>query len=1510
MKPIPALLLAFLLASNSYACRIYVKTDGLPFTKISDHNSWAVATSELQTAIDSLYAVGGGEVWVASGTYYPTLTDDPEISFYPRNNVVLYGGFEGTETSIDERQLSDIDTNGVVEPWEFTHQTILSGELSDPCHIVNGKGTDSTAILDGLTIKSSYIPNLFWLKSISLTKKSRSDSIHRFPFDEESIENWTDNQPTDKQFSKDNFFFLSAKGEYAIPEIDTVGIMDPRTNTEVGIGTINVELTGTGAYGAFLRNCIISNTDGNSIIDSCQLEHCCLLYNSVGWVGTVENSVLDHCAIKLNRCTMTGVGAVNSVLTDCILADNFASNGTLCTGSTLHNCIISENFMEDGHVFYSCMLVNCNVLNNSSHDHPAFFEGGFIMDCKFINNRSTFDFISSSSVSNTEFISNSCGDYGFLTNTTLSNCILANNFYMGLTINSMLCNSTITGNRSLYFNHNSSLYNCIVWRNEMLTPITPNASIFFCAVDESIEGEGNIVLDSLNETGPRFINPSTLIGQATTPEELEEILNADWSLQQTSPCIDKGSIEYYVLVPKIDAKGNPRLKGSTLDMGALECQTGDFPGFGLHPDEKGILYIKENGIGDGSSWEQAAGDISLAIAATDFEDVSQIWVAGGMYHPTKSNQRGLSFVLRNRIPLYGGFNGNETSVQERSRIDSDTNGIIEPWEFEYPSILSGNIGDPEDSLDNSYVIIYKLYSDSISIVDGYTITDGYSNEWINYTSNIGYFKNCVISNNFYYGPGGGAGNSLLWHCLLKGNKAYSSGGAWASSLYDCVIEDNYAQRYGGGVSDCKLSNCVLINNSSRAYGGGAHSSDLTGCLVIGNESSNGGGIHNCRIDNSYLINNKSLGSIGGACYSNLKNCLVGFNTATDQGGGASLSNLLNCTVIRNRANSVGGIYGGTAANCILWGNSASPGYPQQVKNSSLITYSGIQGGYAGTGNIGLDSLNEQGPRFMNPTDSLPDFTSYEELKQILNSNWSLQSTSPCVNMGSNNLYDGPERDLAWNKRIICGIIDMGAYESKRSLPAFGINYIEEETNGPIPSFVAYNTLNDFTGSELYGEELPVPLYPGPASKYLFFRVTDSDTTEYGLDSLYIPSRPADPAVSINYPEETVSGVAPNTYWNATGDYMQLQNEQRITEYIPEAGNSENLVEVRIESTETSFSALNPQVLAIDSRPYLPVVEIDYPNEQITGVEPNTIWDISGDFAELSEGEPLTPYIPSFAEDDIQTHIAFRATDTSFWSRYRLLIIPARPSSPEVNIDYVNEWLTGVEENMYWNSSGGFNPVSEEESMTDLIPDFGWAPDTIQMIYAATHDNFRSEEQSLVIPSRPALPTNPDVNDEEDTFGWDYPGREYESPADFEFNLGDHAFWSECPGNPLFIGNLDLPAGFVQIRLRASNETGKERFHSETLFSDEPFTQVTALYPVDDMNIQVYPTVTDGLVYCYLPDEEEYTLEVYNSNGMSALTMKNSSNIAILDFSLLQAGVYILKIGDIKRRNTVFRIIRL
>jgi hypothetical protein len=124
-----------------------------PACLAGDGSSWSNAFCKLQDALTA--APAGSQIWIAQGVYYPDeginqVEDDRHASFTLRNGVALYGGFTGTESSWAERD------------WK-ANETILCGDINqtntldgNSFSVVTGSGTDSTAILDGVTIRRGH----------------------------------------------------------------------------------------------------------------------------------------------------------------------------------------------------------------------------------------------------------------------------------------------------------------------------------------------------------------------------------------------------------------------------------------------------------------------------------------------------------------------------------------------------------------------------------------------------------------------------------------------------------------------------------------------------------------------------------------------------------------------------------------------------------------------------------------------------------------------------------------------------------------------------------------------------------------------------------------------------------------------------------------------------------------------------------------------------------------------------------------------------------------------------------------------------------------------------------------------------------------------------------------------------------------------------------------------------------------------------------------------------------
>ena len=111
-----------------------------------DGTSWSDAFTELRDALMIALCSTVTEIWVAEGIYTPTADTDRTATFRLQDSLAIYGGFDGTETTLGERD------------WAV-NVTTLSGDLGvvdddsdNSYHVVTASGTNSSAVLDGFVI--------------------------------------------------------------------------------------------------------------------------------------------------------------------------------------------------------------------------------------------------------------------------------------------------------------------------------------------------------------------------------------------------------------------------------------------------------------------------------------------------------------------------------------------------------------------------------------------------------------------------------------------------------------------------------------------------------------------------------------------------------------------------------------------------------------------------------------------------------------------------------------------------------------------------------------------------------------------------------------------------------------------------------------------------------------------------------------------------------------------------------------------------------------------------------------------------------------------------------------------------------------------------------------------------------------------------------------------------------------------------------------------------------------
>lgn len=369
------------------------------------------------------------------------------------------------------------------------------------------------------------------------------------------------------------------------------------------------------------------------------------------------------------------------------------------------------------------------------------------------------------------------------------------------------------------------------------------------------------------------------------------------------------------------------------------------------------------------------------------------------------------------------------------------------------------------------------------------------------------FTNCTFASNTDRGMSNeGGGTVTVTNSSFNGNTSAADGAAISSlpggspklvlTLQNCVFNGNTASSDGGalyfaGNVVINLTHCTFSDNMAGQSGGAIYqasstSANLVRCTFVRNSATNSGGAILSRAGvtiNSCVFNGNSAGGFGGGISSSRKGFTLTNSALTGNTAGvggalyfASLSTsmvLSNCTITSNKAAIYGGGVGseqnggGPFRNCIIWGNAAPIGSQLGAEDSeSTVTFSDIEGGYAGVGNLQVAPQFARAPSagadgFWGTADD-----DYGDLR--------LQSCSPVADAGNNSFITAEvTQDLSGNNRCIdilttpdtgvgsAPLVDMGAYEAQPGLSA--------GTNGPLYVIQGQSaSLNGFGVSDLAG----------------------------------------------------------------------------------------------------------------------------------------------------------------------------------------------------------------------------------------------------------------------------------------------------------------------------------------------------------------------------------------------------------------------------------------------------------
>lgn len=620
----------------------------------------------------------------------------------------------------------------------------------------------------------------------------------------------------------------------------------------------------------------------------------------------------------------------------------------------IERCFLISNYATQGGAVYvdasvksvngETSLINQSVVfNNAAGDRAA------------VENQAGGIYLAGeATVVNTSIFNNGNGGVRLSSGSKVVNATIARNTGAGVDMtaggsgDAHVYNSIIWGNTQLYLQNDPGFRNSAYHEVVSSDPATP---------DEN----GNIYVAKENrgdKFGPMFDAPSVKTSYDRDFNWRESAYPLwSWNVLEGSVMIDKGDNDYYDqnVYGSEDMAGNPRISGDRISVGAYEYQ---------YLPATRIRYVKPTatGTGDGSSWDNASGDLQKMIDDLADNNVSQqageVWVAAGTYKPQSQLISGMnysaSFRMRDGISVYGGFAGNETSKQERAK------GTM-PWDFTNVTVLEAAYYESKLAWTNSkwtvgsdsrHVVWFAPMSGEsdftrITTLDGVTVQGGYAQG----NTGLDDFKTDC-----------GAG------VYMDGANAY---------LSNCIVRENYATGNGGGVylKNGRVQTSLIYNNNADADGGAVYVENrglVYRSMLTNNSALNGAGV--------YLYNGAEASSDDPDHpeYLILSTCVVSNNTVRGNGavycdkGGVLMQNTITnneCVTATDatdvNASQTGGIYVDEYAlvlNSVLWNNQMQGGtnIPMYARNPSAAKVRFLYNAISGVNNaVWNNTLQEQ-----------------------------------------------------------------------------------------------------------------------------------------------------------------------------------------------------------------------------------------------------------------------------------------------------------------------------------------------------------------------------------------------------------------------------------------------------------------------------------------------------------------------------------------------------------------------
>ena len=535
-----------------------------------DGQAWETAYDDLQVAISDAAARNADangtndvdSIWIAEGTYTPSALlesgDDRSASYSLLDGVSLYGGFAGRETSLEERNWS-------------THVTILSGDLgtlgddSDNATTVVYCGESIEAAVDGVSItggNADFRPYLDPMESHWGGGVFNKGTL--------TIKNST---LTGNAANSVGGGICCYEGSLSVIN-STVA-----ENTGSGIGTI---------YGAVsIAGCAVAGNSSSGIYISygtVTVADCTLSGNNGSGIRNEEGRLtVTNSAISGN--TGAGVSSWNGTVavTNCTLADN-GSSGISSSSETLTviDSEVSGNAGSGIRGSGTAAITNC-VLSGNKDNGIRNDNGTFtVTNSRLVENETDYDGggilnKGTLTVTNSTLVHNSAQERGGG---------IWNDGVLTVTSSTLAGNTARQGGGGLCLSGSAST---ATLSNTLIADNGASSGHDLRVTGGTISGSHNLIG---NGYGQSELVDGVDGNQVGTIYEPIDPLLSDWTqfddgewgvhVLPGSPVIDAGDNQLAVDPAgdplALDIRGNSRIQGSAVDIGAVEGTTLGSPG--------------------------------------------------------------------------------------------------------------------------------------------------------------------------------------------------------------------------------------------------------------------------------------------------------------------------------------------------------------------------------------------------------------------------------------------------------------------------------------------------------------------------------------------------------------------------------------------------------------------------------------------------------------------------------------------------------------------------------------------------------------------------------------------------------------------------------------------------------------------------------------------------------------------------------------------------------------------